>query len=136
MQRIFKLFSSREFVLFLFTGGTAAAVNFCSRFYYNQWFSFSTSIVIAYITGMITAYLLAKAFVFKESKQTVGRSIFFFTLINIFAVLQTWIISMWLAYQALPALHIIEYSHEIAHAIGIAIPVFTSYMGHKRFSFK
>ena len=136
MQRIFKLFSSREFVLFLFTGGTAAAVNFCSRFYYNQWFSFSTSIVIAYITGMITAYLLAKAFVFKESKQTVGRSIFFFTLINIFAVLQTWIISMWLAYQALPALHIIEYSHEIAHAIGIAVPVFTSYRGHKRFSFK
>lgn len=136
MRRIFKLFSSREFVLFLFTGGTAAAVNFFSRFLYNQWFSFSTSIVIAYITGMITAYLLAKAFVFKKSKQTVSRSIFFFILVNIFAVLQTWIISMWLAYQVLPALHIIEYSHEIAHAIGIAIPVFTSYMGHKRFSFK
>lgn len=136
MRRIFKLFSSREFVLFLFTGGTAAAVNFFSRFLYNQWFSFSTSIVIAYITGMITAYLLAKAFVFKKSKQTVSRSIFFFILVNIFAVLQTWIISMWLAYQVLPALHIIEYSHETAHAIGIAIPVFTSYMGHKRFSFK
>jgi putative flippase GtrA len=136
MQRVLKLFSSREFVLFLLTGGTAAAVNFCSRFFYNQWFSFSTSIVIAYITGMITAYLLAKAFVFKASKQTVSRSIFFFVLINIFAVLQTWAISMWLAYQALPALHIIEYSHEIAHAIGIVIPVFTSYIGHKRFSFK
>jgi putative flippase GtrA len=136
MQRILKLFSSREFVLFLFTGGTAAAVNFGSRFFYNQWFSFSTSIIIAYITGMITAYLLAKAFVFKESKQTVSRSIFFFILINIFAVIQTWLISMWLAYQALPALHVIEYTHEIAHAVGIAVPVFTSYIGHKRYSFK
>lgn len=136
MQRILNLFSSREFLLFIFTGGTAAAINFCSRFFYNQWFSFSTSIVIAYITGMVTAYLLAKAFVFKASKQTVSKSVFFFTLINIFAVLQTWIISMWLAYQALPALHVVEYTHEIAHAVGIVIPVFTSYIGHKRYSFK
>ncbi len=136
MQQILKLFSSREFLLFLFTGGTAAAVNFGSRFIYNQWFSFSTSILIAYITGMITAYLLAKVFVFKNSKQSVSRSIFFFVLINIFAVFQTWLISILLAYQLLPSLHITKYVQEIAHAIGVMVPVFTSYIGHKRYSFK
>lgn len=136
MQRLLNLFSSQQFILFIFTGGTAAAVNFCSRFIYNQWFSFSVSIVLAYITGMITAYLLARAFVFKASKQAVSKSILFFILINIFAVLQTWLISMWLAYQVLPALNVVEYTHEIAHAVGIVIPVFTSYIGHKRYSFK
>jgi putative flippase GtrA len=136
MQQILKLFASREFLLFLFTGGIAASVNFGSRFVYNQWFSFSTSIIIAYITGMITAYLLAKVFVFKDSKQSVRRSIFFFVLINIFAVFQTWLISILLAYQLLPALHITKHVQEIAHAIGVMVPVFTSYIGHKRYSFK
>jgi len=28
------------------------------------------------------------------------------------------------------------YVPEVAHAIGIAVPVFTSYIGHKRWSFR
>jgi putative flippase GtrA len=60
----------------------------------------------------------------------------FFSLVNIVAVAQTWLISMGLAYYLLPGFGLEEYVLEISHAIGISIPVFTSYLGHKYFSFK
>ena len=129
-------FRSRQFLVFLLTGGTAALVNFGSRILYSTRFSFSTSIVIAYITGMITAFVLAKLFVFKQSQQTLRRSIIFFILVNIIAVAQTWLISIALAYYLLPKLGIVFFVREIAHAVGVIVPVFTSYIGHKKFSFK
>ena len=61
-------FKSRQFVMFLITGGLAAAVNFGSRILYNQWMGFSAAIVLAYITGMITAFVLARIFVFQDSQ--------------------------------------------------------------------
>lgn len=129
-------FISKQFLLFLFTGGVAAAVNFGSRIVYNFWVDYSIAIVIAYLTGMATAFILAKSFVFKESRQNVRRSAWIFSLVNLFAVAQTWGISILLAYYLLPWIGIKEFVHEIAHATGIIIPVFTSYLGHKRWSFR
>jgi putative flippase GtrA len=123
-------------MLFLLTGGTAAAVNFSSRILYSQRFDFSTAVILAYMTGMITAFILAKLFVFRKSKQSVRRSALFFILVNLVAVLQTWGISMGLAHYLLPYLGITLYVQEIAHATGVAVPVFTSYIGHKRWSFR
>lgn len=130
-----KQFASRQFLLFLITGGSAAAVNFGSRILYNLWLDFSVAIVLAYITGMITAFILARIFVFRNNQQGLHRSVFFFVLVNIVAVAQTWVISMALAYYALPCLGISTFVPEIAHAVGVIVPVFTSYIGHKRFSF-
>jgi len=129
-------FKSRQFLVFLLTGGTAAAVNFGSQIVYSQWLGFSSAVILAYITGMITAFVLAKLFVFKESKQAVHRSAIFFVLVNLIAVLQTWAISLGLAYYLLPSLGVTMFIREIAHAVGVAVPVFTSYVGHKRWSFR
>ncbi|CAA9890805.1 conserved membrane hypothetical protein [Candidatus Methylobacter favarea] len=129
-------FISRQFLFFLLTGGTAAAVNFGSRIMYSQWLNFSTSVLLAFITGMITAFVLAKLFVFKASQQSIRRSAAFFILVNLVAVLQTWIISMGLAYYLLPSLEVKLFVPEIAHAVGVVVPVFTSYIGHKRWSFR
>ena len=102
-------FKSRQFVMFLVTGGLAAAVNFGSRILYNQWMGFSAAIVLAYITGMITAFVLARIFVFQDSQ---------------------------LADHVLPSLGVQRFVHEIAHAVGVVVPVFSSYLGHKHLSFK
>jgi len=51
-------------------------------------------------------------------------------------VLQTWLISMGLAVYVLPAMGVKVFVHEMAHAAGIVAPVFTSYLGHKHFSFR
>jgi putative flippase GtrA len=131
-----KTFLSREFLVFLLTGGFAAAVNWGSRILYNIWMPYSSAIIVAYITGMITAFILAKLFVFKSSTQSTGRSVFFFTLVNLVAVLQTWAVSVGLAYWLFPRLGMNWHDRNIAHLVGVAIPVFTSYAGHKRWSFK
>jgi putative flippase GtrA len=129
-------FMSREFMMFLLTGATAAAINFGSRILYNLWVDFSWAVVLAYLTGMITAFILAKLFVFKNSQQSVRRSVFYFILVNLVAILQTWAISMALAYYLFPLLGVTLFAPEIAHAVGVAVPVFTSYVGHKRWSFR
>lgn len=131
-----RAFASRQFLLFLLTGGTAAAVNFGSRILYNHWLNYSTSIILAYLTGMVTAFILARVFVFTESSQGLQRSALIFTLVNLIAVAQTWAISMGLAYYILPAAGVTHFAPEIAHAAGVMFPVFTSYLGHKHWSFR
>lgn len=131
-----RAFASRQFLVFVLTGGTAAAVNFGSRILYNLWVGYSTAIILAYLTGMVTAFVLARIFVFRESTQSLQRSALMFCLVNVVAVAQTWAISMGLAYYVLPAAGIQTFAREIAHAVGVAVPVFTSYLGHKHFSFR
>lgn len=131
-----KQFFSRQFIVFLVTGGFAAMVNFGSRILYNMWVDFSIAIIFAYLTGMVTAFILARLFVFTESKLQVHHSFMYFTLVNLAAIVQTWLISMWLAYSVLPAMGVVNFVPEIAHFVGIAVPVFTSYLGHKYWSFR
>ena len=130
------MFFSKQFALFIFTGGIAAAVNFGSRIVLNNHFGFSISIILAYILGMITAFILAKFLVFKTSSQSTLKSVFYFTLVNAAAILQTWAVSLGLAFYLLPYLGIEDYVKEIAHLVGVIVPVFTSFLGHKHFSFK
>ena len=94
------------------------------------------AIMLAYLTGMVTAFLLAKWVVFKKSKQSFSRSVILFSAVNVLAVTQTWLISMGLALYALPHMGVKTYLNEIAHAVGVLVPVFTSYFGHKHFSFR
>jgi len=129
-------FMSRQFLVFLLMGGAAAAVNLGSRIVYNVWLDFSSAVILAYVTGMITAFVLAKVFVFKDSQQSIRQSAIFFILVNLVAVLQTWMISMGLAYYLLPYMGMTSLVREISHAVGVIVPVFTSYIGHKRWSFR
>ena len=129
-------FLTRQFYVFLITGGTSAAVNFSSRIIYNHWVDFSTAVVLAYLTGMVTAFVLAKLFVFKNSQQNIHCSIAFFCLVNLMAVAQTLAISMTFAYYVLPYVRVTLFAPEIAHAVGVVVPVFSSYIGHKRWSFR
>ena len=131
-----QLFLSRQFGLFLLTGGIAAAVNLGSRVFYNQWMSFSAAVIVAYLSGMATAFILARLFVFKHSQHSTARSALLFALVNLVAMVQTWFISVGIAYYLLPALHWQWHNHELAHLIGVVVPVFTSYIGHKRWSFR
>ena len=136
MSRVASSFASRQFLVFMLTGGFAAAVNFGSRILYNRAMPFSQAVICAYITGMITAFVLAKLFVFRDSQQATHRAAGWFILVNVVAVAQTWAISMLLVKWVLPALGITAFAREIAHGIGVVVPVFTSYLGHKHFSFR
>jgi len=131
-----KSFYSNEFLKFLITGGVAALINFFSRILFSQWFDFSFAICLAYFVGMATAFVLAKMFVFKQSHQDLLKSSSFFVLVNLFALLQTWGVSLLFMNILLPYFGISSMTQEIAHAVGITVPVFTSYLGHKYLSFR
>lgn len=131
-----KPFVSVQFLKFLATGGVAALVNFGSRVFYSQWMDFSWAVVLSYLTGMLLAFVLARLLVFKDASQPLHRSFAFFALVNVLAIAQTWLISVLLAFQVLPALGIQQHVQELAHAVGIVVPAFTSYIGHKKLSFR
>ncbi len=126
----------REFLLFLITGGVAALVNVVSRVGFSQLLRFELAVLLAYGVGMITAYLLARKFVFLHSNTSARRSFAAFALVNLFALLQTWLVSVGLRYWLLPLLGIVVLRDLIAHGIGVAVPVLSSYFGHKHISFR
>ena len=125
----------KRFALFLFAGGTAALVNILSRIAFNWLMPYEVAIVVAYLCGMTTAYLLNKRFVFASSGRGVASEYTRFALVNLAAVAQVWIVSVGLARLVFPAISFIWHAETVAHVIGVTIPVFTSYMGHKHFSF-
>jgi len=133
---VIKAFKSKQFISFLVVGGFSAIINFGSRFFYDNYTSFGNAVILAYITGMITAFTLSKIFVFKESVNSTKKEFFYFTLVNIVAVIQTYIISIGFAEYIFPKIMFNFYPHSVGHAIGVIFPVFTSFIGHKYFTFK
>lgn len=125
-----------EFTRFLLVGGFAALVNFLSRIGYSQFLSYRWAVFIAYITGMITAYLLSRLFVFEQSGKHPAHELLHFSLVNLVAVIQVWLISVGLAEYFFPYINFNFYPEEIAHAISLVIPVISSYFGHKYYTFR
>lgn len=125
-----------EFIQFLLVGGFAAGVNFLCRIGLNEFMSFRWAVFIAYLFGMLTAFLLSKYFVFEKSGKHHLHELRDFTLVNILAVIQVWLISVGLAEHLFPLVNYTFYANEVAHLIGLMIPAITSYFGHKYFSFK
>jgi putative flippase GtrA len=116
-------------------------INFGSRFVYNLFVDFSTAVVLAFITGLTTGYLLNKKYVFTSSGNTVVQEIGWFVLINLLALAQTWGLSVYLV-QVLPGYVSTdtparrELVEAVAHGAGVLLPVFTSYLGHKYLTFR
>jgi putative flippase GtrA len=84
---------------------------------------------------MITAYLLNKYFVFEASGRAVASESLRFAFVNLAAVAQVWVVSVGLARYLFPAIGFTWRADTVAHVIGVVVPVFTSYLGHKHFSF-
>ncbi len=125
-----------RFVRFALAGGTAAAVNFVSRIALSHFFIYSAAIVIAYLIGMTTAFVLNKLFVFPEGNDGVHKQAGWFVAVNALAVLQTLLISLLLARIVFPAIGFSFHPETIAHAVGVIAPIFSSYIGHKKLTFR
>ena len=126
---------SWEFIKFLCCNGFAAAVNFGSRIAINRFTNYLSAVIIAYCCGMVTAFILNKLLVFKGSNYNTRRQFAGFVIVNVFAVIQTVLFSMLFQSYIFPKIEFTFYPDEVAHFIGITIPVITSFYGHKYFSF-
>lgn len=128
-------------IRFLLAGGLAALVNFGSRFIYNIFVDFSTAVVLAFFTGLGTAFLLNKKYVFLSSRNSIAQEMGWFMVINLLALAQTWGLSVYLAsllpnYMPDYGSHGRALADALAHGLGVLLPVFTSYIGHKYLTFR
>jgi putative flippase GtrA len=124
-----------QFLRFLIVGGIAALVNFGSRIVLSLWLAYAPAIVIAYLFGLTTAFLLNRRFVFTGATNRLHHQMLWFIAVNVVALSQTLLVSLLLADYLLPRLGMTWHAETIAHAVGVVTPVFTSYLGHKHLSF-
>jgi len=125
-----------EFVRFVAVGGTAAAVNVGTRVGFSLFMPYELALVPAYLCGMATAFLLSRRFVFAGAAggRVHGQALRF-TLVNLVALAQVWLVSVGLARLVFPYLGFAFHPDTVAHMIAVASPIVTSYFGHKHFSF-
>ena len=133
--------AGNQFIRFLFTGGIAATANFGSRFIYSLIVDFRIAVVLAFFTGLGTAYILNKLYVFTSSSNPVTHELSWFFLVNMFGLAQTWGLSIYLAEYLLPgkidpSTASQETIEAVSHFAGILLPVFTSFVGHKYLTFR
>ena len=125
-----------QFARFLAAGGLAAVANILSRIGFCHWVALPVAVVLAYLVGMAVAFVLMRRYVFPPGRAGVHRQIVVFALVNIAAVIQTLVVTLLLADVVLPWVGVRSYVDLIAHVVGVGVPIVTSFIGHKRWSFR
>ena len=123
-----------QFFRFLLAGGVAAAANYGSRFAFSAVLPYAAAIACAYAVGMIVAFTLMRQYVFFAGGRPVAPQVVRFVAINALALLQTLVVSLllarWLRTTAGEA-----QAEAIGHLVGVVVPVFTSFLGHRHATF-
>lgn len=114
----------------------AAAANVGSRIVLGAWLNYTPSILIAFVVGLSTAFVLNRLLVFTQAKNPLRHQIIWFVVVNLIAVIQTLATSLLLAHALFPLIGFTWHVDTVAHAIGVGMPVFTSYFGHKHLTFR
>ena len=125
----------KEFVYFTTSGLIAALVNLFTRVIFSNFFPFSVSIVLAYICGMITAYILFKI-IFNHKKRYL-KSALRFSIVNGLAILITLTTSIAVLniLNDLNVEFILASNEVIAHSLGVIAPLIPSFIFHKYFTY-
>ena len=126
----------RTFVYFLLAGGVAAVVNIASRYVINKFTYFELAVVVDYLIGMLTAYIICRSYVFGPSGRTRTSEMRRFVLVNIGALVVVWVVSVGLARVMFPAIGLTWHADDIAHVVGVFAPAVVSFFGHKYYSFR
>jgi len=130
------LYFSAQFLRFIFCGGISAFVNWSSRLILDEVFLLNSnlSFIIAYFTGLFTAFFLYRRFVFPHSDlspklQGIRFLIinfgFFPVAISIFNILNAQLLSLGF-----------KYSESLAHIFVIALPAIITFLFYKFFAFR
>lgn len=130
-----KHFFTKQFLGFIAVGGLAAICNWVSRIILSQSLPLSWAVVVAYLIGMTTAFLLNSFFVFQESKKVKHKQARDFILINL-GFLPLVIFATVKINDILNHFGVILYAKEFAHAIAIALPMFFTFLFYKFVAFK
>jgi putative flippase GtrA len=125
----------KEFLRFLSTSGIAAVVNLVTRYQLSKAVRFEIAVAVSYLFGMLTAYVLARRFVFGSSGRSVVSELKRFAIVNVFSLVLVLSISIGFARQLFPSIGFAWHAEDLAHFIGVAAPAVISFYGHRAYTF-
>ncbi len=125
-----------RFAAFVATGSLAAATNLLVRYLLNFVMPFEVAVLLAYIAGMVVAFVLFQRVIFGNPGTPLKRRLARFTQVNLLGMALAWIVSTAMARIVLPAANWTFHPLEIAHLVGVAAPTFSSYLLHRGYTFR
>jgi putative flippase GtrA len=125
-----------QFRNFLLAGGIAAAANFGSRFIFSLWVSYEWAVLLAFCVGLGVGFVLMRTYVFDALHKPMAPQLARYVGVNLFAAVQTFVISIALARWLLPAVRVESHAEAIGHLAGVLFPIITSYFGHRLLTFR
>jgi putative flippase GtrA len=134
-RRLAGFYLNGVFAKFLLAGGLAAAANFGSRLALQPVVGFNAAVVLAYLVGFLTAFVLNRAFVFPKSGKSLRREIGWFFLFNLIAfpvvvaaaiLLRDYVFSRFLTRGL---------AETVAHGCAILVPVVFNFAAHRLVTF-
>lgn len=125
----------KRFASFVVTGGLAALANLGARWLLSHVMTYAFAVTLAYLVGMTTAYLLARAYVFKPTGNGRAGEFTRFAMVNAVSFLVVLAVSVGLADWLLPKIGWRWHPEDVAHLVGVMSPIVLSYYAHKHFSF-
>jgi putative flippase GtrA len=122
------------FVRFVALGSLAALTNLVARYLLDFVMPFELAVVLAYMAGMVVAFVLFQRAMFGHPGTTLRRRVVRFTQVNLLGMALAWIVSTALARAIFPAIDWTWRPFDVAHLIGVAAPTLSSYLLHKRYT--
>jgi len=130
---------SAQFLRFVLANSFAAGINIVTRFIGSLVVFDAWAVVAGFCAGLSTSYLLCRGFVFQTVRRASLPEILRFTVINLLALLLTWLVYH-LSLQWLVAARVGSATDQTlrtgAHALGVAAPVLFSFVAQKTFTFR
>src|SRR5258706_6262783 len=102
-------------------------MNWGSRFVFSMWMPFELAVVFAFLVGLLTGFVLMRAFVFAGSGRPVLGQAGRYVVVNAAALAPTLVVSVLLARWLLPAIGVREHAEALRHPVGGPFPVAARY---------
>jgi putative flippase GtrA len=130
-----------EFLRFLATGSIAALSNMAAVWALQLVMPLLPAAILGYLVGMVIAFILFQRVMFNTpglvlTRPILARRIFRFTIVNMLGLCLSVATTMALARAILPAIHWTLLPDRIANLVGVAVPAFSSYFGHKFWTYR
>jgi energy-coupling factor transport system substrate-specific component len=128
---------NREVLRFLVAGTAAAGINWAAGMALARAMPFEAAIVLAYLIGMASGFTLNKLFVFPPTDRPLLAQVQGFAAVNLGGIVLVWVVAVALRRWIMPdMLFGLVPGGPIAHGLAIGVSCVTSYVGHRRVTFR
>ena len=128
-----------QFVRYFFSALVGLIVIVSSRFFYELFFDFGTSVALSYISGHFVNFAISSRYIFPKDKYKSTKIAFVkFSLVACIGLFAQTFVAVF-ALEALQGANLglgIELQKLLAHICGIGFSFICNFLGHKFFSFR